>query len=163
MRRRDFVTICGLALLGGAAALWRNLPSFWQPRFDGHAARTVSAVADLMFPGDGGLPGAIELKIPDRLIAMADLHETMAYGVAWLDSWAKASGASDFLALDESGRSTALEAALASDIEDASQFAILLRYHAGLNYYSEPVIKAAFPYTGPPQPQGFPDFQEPPR
>lgn len=52
MRRRDFVTICGLALLGGAAALWRNLPSFWQPRFDGHAARTVSAVTDLMFPGD---------------------------------------------------------------------------------------------------------------
>lgn len=104
MRRRDFVTICGLALLGGAAALWRNLPSLWQPRFDGHAARTVSAVTDLMFPGDGGLPGAIELKIPDRLSAMADLHEAMAYGVAWLDSWAKASGASDFLALDESAR-----------------------------------------------------------
>src|SRR5215472_1232583 len=108
MRRRDFVTICGLALHGGAAALWRNLGSFWQPPFDGHAARTVNAVTDLMFPGDGGLPGAIELKIPDRLIAMADLHETMAYGVAWLDSWARASGAADFLALDEQYRSATL-------------------------------------------------------
>jgi hypothetical protein len=30
-------------------------------------------------------------------------------------------------------------------------------------YYTEPVIKAAFPYTGPPQPDGFADFQDPPR
>ena len=163
MRRRDFIAICGLALLGGAATLWRNLGSFWQPRFDAHAAQTVTAVADLMFPGDGGLPGAAKLKIHDRIIAMADLHETMAYGVAWLDSWAKSSGASDFLALDESGRSAALDAAFASEIEDAMQFTVLLRYHAGLNYYSEPVIKAAFPYTGPPQPEGFPDFQDAPQ
>jgi hypothetical protein len=163
MKRRDFITICGLALLGGAATLWRNLGSFWQPRFDGHAARTVNAVTDLMFPGDGTLPGAVELGIHDRIIAMEDLHERMAYGVAWLDSWARASGASDFLALDESARSAALEAAFASDIDDATQFAVLIRYRAGLTYYSEPAIKAAFAYTGPPQPEGFPDFQDPPQ
>jgi hypothetical protein len=30
-------------------------------------------------------------------IEMSDLHEMMADGVGWLDSWAKANGASDFL------------------------------------------------------------------
>jgi len=162
MRRRQFITILGLGLLGGAAATWRNLASFWQPRFNGHTAHTVKAVTDLMFPGDG-LPGAAELKIYDRIVAMEDLHETMAYGVAWLDSWARSNGASDFLALDESKRSDAIDAAFASETEDARQFAVILRYHAGLTYYSDPVIKAAFAYTAPPQPEGFPDFQDPPQ
>jgi Gluconate 2-dehydrogenase subunit 3 len=160
MRRRGFITILGLGFLGGATALWRT---FWQPRFDKHTAQTVTVVTDLMFPGDGGLPGATELKIHDRLIAMADLHEAMAYGVAWLDVWAKSNGASDFLSLDEEARTAAIEAAFASEIEDARQFAILLRYHGGLNYYSEPRIKETFHYTGPPQPEGFPDFQDPPQ
>ena len=163
MRRRDFITILGLALLGGAATLWRNLAFLREPRFDGHAANTVKVITDLLFPGDGGLPGAVALNVHDRIIAMADLRETMAYGVAWLDFWARSNGASDFLALDESARSAAIEAAFASNTEDARQFAVLLRYHGGQNYYSEPRIKAAFPYTGSPQPEGFPDFQDPPQ
>jgi Gluconate 2-dehydrogenase subunit 3 len=160
VRRREFITIVGVALLGGTAALWRSLSSFWQPGFNEHTAETVKAVTDLMFPGDG-LPGAAELKIPDRLIAMPDLHDAMVDGVGWLDSWAKTKGASDFLALDENSRAAAIDAAFASDIEDARQFAITLRYYAGLNYYADPVIKAAFPYSGPPQPDGFADFQDP--
>jgi len=162
MRRRELITIFGLALLGGTATLWRNLLSFWPPRFNGHTAKTVKVVTDLMFPGDG-LPGATELKIHDRIMAMSDLHDMMADGVGWLDSWAKTKGASDFLALDESTRSAAIDAAFASEPEQARQFAITLRYYAGLNYYSDPVIKAAFPYTGPPQPDGFADFQDPPQ
>jgi hypothetical protein len=87
----------------------------------------------------------------------------LADGVGWLDSWAKTNGASDFLALGESAKSAAIDAAFASELEQARQFAVMLRYYAGLNYYSEPVIKAAFAYTGPPQPDGFADFQDPPR
>jgi hypothetical protein len=162
MQRRHFITILGLALLGGTATLWRNLASFRQPRFNEHTAQTVKALADLMFPGDG-LPGATELGIHDRIVAMSDFHEMMAEGVRWLDDWAKNRSVSDFLALNESARSAALEAAFASDEEDAKQFVVTLRYYCGLNYYSEPVINAAFPYTGPPQPEGFADFQDPPQ
>jgi hypothetical protein len=162
MRRREFITIIGVAVLGGTAALWRSLTSFWQPGFHEHTAETVKVITDLMFPGDG-LPGAAELKIHDRLIAMPDLRDSIVDGVSWLDSWAKTKGASDFLALDENSRTAAIDAAFASDIDDARQFAIALRYYAGLNYYADPVIKAAFPYTGPPQPDGFADFQDPPQ
>ena len=162
MQRRHFITIFGVALLGGTTVLWRNLASFWQPRFNEHTAQTVKAIAGLMFPGDG-LPGATELGIHDRIVAMSDFHDMMADGVGWLDKWARGKNASDFLALDESARSAALEAAFASDEEDTKHFVVTLRYYAGLNYYSEPLIKAAFPYTGPPQPEGFADFQDPPR
>jgi hypothetical protein len=162
MKRREFIKLFGLLSLGGALALWSNFASFWRPRFNKHTAQTVTAVTDLMFPGDG-LPGANELGIQNRIVAMSDLHALMTDGVAWLDSQAAHQGISDFLALDESGKLAAVEAAFASKDAAASQFINKLRFHAGLNYYSEPVIKAAFPYTGPPQPKGFPDFQDPPQ
>jgi hypothetical protein len=125
-------------------------------------AETVKALTGLLFPGDE-LPGAAELGIHDRVLAMAELRDAMADGVSWFDQRAKSQGAANFLALDESARSAAIEAAFASGDEAAKQFVVLLRFYAGLNYYSHPTIKAAFPYTDPPQPEGFADFQDPPR
>ena len=115
-----------------------------------------------MFPGDG-LPGASQLGIHKRIVAMADLHAIMADGVTWLDRKAASQGASGFLGLDEAGRTAALAAAFASENDVAREFAFTLRFYGGLNYYSEPVIKAAFPYTGPPQPGGFADFRDLPK
>jgi hypothetical protein len=163
MRRREIIALLGFLSVGGAMALWGNLASlFWRPRFNKHTAQTVTAITDLMFPGDG-LPGATELGIHNRIAAMSDLHALMTDGVDWLDRRAKQQGAPNFLALDESAKSAAVEAAYASDDVVTSQFIIKLRFYAGRAYYSEPVIKSAFPYTGPPQPDGFPDFQDPPR
>jgi hypothetical protein len=162
MRRRDIIALLGFLAGGGAVALWSNFASFWRPRFNEHAAQTVTAVTDLMFPGDG-LPGATELGIHNRIVAMSDLHALMTDGVDWLDRCAAQQGAPNFLALDESAKSAAVEAAYASDDVATSQFIIKLRFYAGRAYYSEPVIKSAFPYTGPPQPDGFPDFQDRPR
>jgi len=87
----------------------------------------------------------------------------MTDGVVWLDGQATRQGTPDFITLDDSAKLAAVEAAFASKDHAASQFINKLRFHAGLIYYSEPVIKAAFPYTGPPQPEGFADFQESPR
>jgi MYXO-CTERM domain-containing protein len=161
MRRREFIGIFGLLGLGGAT-LWRNLASFWRPSFGEHTVQTVTAVTDLMFPGEG-LPGATALGIHNRIVAMSDFHPIMSGGVDWLDKWATSQGASDFLALDESARLAAVGAAFESEDDHARQFVVAIRYYGVLNYYSEPVIKAAFPYTGPPQPEGFPDFQDAPK
>jgi hypothetical protein len=162
MKRREFIAFFGLLSLGGAATLWGHLNSFWRPRVNKHTAQTVTAVTDLMFPGDG-LPGASELGIQNRIVAIPNLHSLMTDGVVWLDAQAKHQGAPDFLALDEGAKLAAIEAAFAANDVAARQFVLTLRLYAGLFYYTEPVIKAAFPYTGPPQPNGFADFQDPPQ
>jgi hypothetical protein len=135
MRRRVFIAIFGSALLGGTAILWRNLSSFWRPGIDAHIAETVKALTGLLFPGDE-LPGAAELEIHNRVLAMAELRDTMADGVGWFDQRAKSQGAANFLALDERARSAAIEAAFVSGDDAAKQLVVLLRFYAGLNYYS---------------------------
>jgi hypothetical protein len=162
MRRREFIGIFGLLGLLGGATLWRHLASLWRPSFGEHAVQTVTAVTDLMFPGEG-LPGATALGIHNRIVAMPDFHPMMTDGVAWLDRWATSQGASNFLALDESARLAAVGAAFASQDDDVRQFVVAIRNYGVLNYYSDSVIKAAFRYTGPPQPEGFPDFQDAPK
>jgi hypothetical protein len=161
MKRRNFIALLGGLSLGGAAVLWRNLASFWRPAANEHIVRTLAAVADLMFPGDE-LPGAAELGLHNRIVAMPDLRDLMTKGVAWLDNRAALEGAADFLALDEAGRMAAVDAAFASRDGETQQFVLALRYHLGTAYYTEPAIKAAFSYTGPPQPDGFADFQDRP-
>jgi hypothetical protein len=162
MRRREVITLFGLLSLGGAAALWRSLASMWRPHLDAHIAETVTVVTDLMFPGDG-LPGASELGTHNRIIAMTNLQALMTDGVAWLDGKAVSRGAPNFLTLNEAGKLAAIEEAFVSKDPGARQFVQTIRFYAGLDYYSEPVIKASFPYTGPPQPDGFADFQNPPK
>ena len=135
MRRRVFIAIFGSALLGGTAILWRNLSSFWRPGFDAHIAESIKALTGLLFPGDE-LPGAAELGIHNRVLAMAELRDTMADGVGWFDQRAKSQGAANFLPLDERARSAAIEAAFVSGDDAAKQLVVLLRFYAGLNYYS---------------------------
>jgi hypothetical protein len=93
---------------------------------------------------------------------MPDLQAQIANGVVWLDKRAVSQGGSNFLALDEAGKLAALDAAFASHDDGIQSFVLTLRYHLGTAYYSAPAIKSAFAYTGPPQPDGFADFQKRP-
>jgi Gluconate 2-dehydrogenase subunit 3 len=161
MKRRDVITLLGFLSLGNVGVLWRVMASAWRPAPYEHIASTVAAVADLMFPGDG-LPGATELGLHTRILAMPDLQALLAQGVVSIDKRAAAQGVSDFLALDEAGRLAAVDAAFASNEDGTQSFLLVLRFHLGTAYYSEPLIKAAFPYTGPPQPNGFVDFEDRP-
>lgn len=162
MKRRTFIKLIGALSLGGAAAvLWSNLLTFWRLRLSDHEMRTMTAVIDLMFPGDS-MPGAFELGIHHRILAMTDFYPLMADGVAFLDAWAGRQNAKDFLALGEAAKQGAVDAAFASKDGDARKFVTTFRFFGVLLYYNDPVIKTAFPYTGPPQPAGFPDFQGPP-
>jgi hypothetical protein len=157
MKRRTVVAFLGGLLLGGSAMLQRALALGQQVR-----GPTMAAVADTLFPAGGGLPSASTFGLHERVLAMADLQPSISKGVAWLDRHAASQGVANFLALDQAGRLAALDAAFASADDGVRSFVLALREQIGLAYYSEPAIKKAFAYTGPPQPDGFADFQERP-
>ena len=160
MKRRRFLQFLGYFSLGGL--LWRfSRPSWQAAASEEHIARSVAALADLMFPGDG-LPRATEVGVHRRVLAMPELGDLIAKGVAWLDKHAAPEGAADFLGLDEARRLALVDAAFASRDEAIQSFVLAMRFQLGTAYYSAPAIKSTFAYTGPPQPEGFPDFQERP-
>lgn len=162
MNRRQVATLLGYLSFGGVAAFWRALGAFAQPAAPrARLERTVAAIAEVMFPGDG-LPGAVELGLDRRVLANTDLVSTIAKGVAFLDRTARQLGASDFVALDEQQRLAALDAAFASGPDGVQPFVLALRQALGTAYYSAPAIKSTFAYCGPLQPDGFADFQDPP-
>lgn len=159
MKRRNVVALVGTLLLGGNAMLRRAFAALGKPV----AAPAMAAVADTLFPGGDGLPAASALGLHERVLAIPDLQASIGKGVAWLDRYAATRGVADFAALDEAGRLAALDAAFASVDDGIRPFVFALRRHIGAAYYSEPAIRKTFAYTGPPQPDGFADFQERPR
>ncbi len=164
-RRRVLAMLAQLPLLAGVMSAYRAVAAR-APTLDAHAQRTIAAVVDHMLPA-GELPGGLALHIDQGVTATADaeMRRSLAQGVAWLDARARARHAANFLALDEAGREAVLQAALAERAADADANTIVdtLRNRAFMLYYTDKSVMAAFPYTGPPQPEGFPDFQEAPR
>lgn len=158
MKRRNVLALFGALGLGGSAFLRRALAALGQRPPE----QAMAAIADTMFPGSDGLAAASTLGLHKRLLAMPDLLPSIGKGITWLDGYAAARSVADFAALDPAGRLAALDAAFASNDEGIRSFVLALRQNLGLAYYSEPTIKKAFAYTGPPQPEGFADFQERP-
>jgi hypothetical protein len=159
MKRRTVMTLLAALGLGGGATLRRTLAALGRQAPE----PTMTAIADTMFPGGGGLPSASALRLHERVLAMSDLQDSIGKGIAWLDKYSAARGAGAFVALDEAGRLAALDAAFASSDDGIRPFVFAMRQHLGQLYYSNAAIKKAFAYTGPPQPDGFADFQERPR
>lgn len=166
LSRRVLLTVLlRLPLIAGiVTSNRRTFAARREPRFDVHVERTIAAVIDCMLPG-GELHGALALGIDRRIAATtgAELKRSFIEGVAWLDQRGRVKGAANFLKLDEAGREAVLRAALRSDAEGAFAIVRTLRNLAFTLYYTDPAIMAAFAYSGPPQPDGFPDFQEAPR
>lgn len=161
MKRRHVLALLGFFSFGGGSAFWRLLKLRRAEASEEHVARSVAVLADVMFPGEG-LPKGTELGIHRRVLDMAEFQTSIANGVAWLDKHAARQGGADFLGLDDAQKLAALDAAFASRDEGIQSFVLALRFHLGIAYYSAPAVKAAFAYSGPPQPEGFPDFQERP-
>jgi hypothetical protein len=152
MKRRHFLALLGIFPFGRAAAAQDARE---------HLVLSVAAVAETMFPGDG-LPSAAALGIHQQVLAISDLQAQIAQGVAWLDGYAASHGVANFATLGEAGRLATLDAAFASHDDGIQLFVLTMRERLGTAYYSAPAIKSAFAYTGPPQPEGFADFQQRP-
>ena len=165
-RRRVLTTLSRLILIGGFFAIsgHRTAAARRSYRTDAHTRQTIAAVIDRMLPTDE-LPGGRALGVDRRITTLTDpeLKRSLATGVAWLDGQARRLGASEFLELDEARQDVVLQAALTSTAEGATVIGWRLRNLALTFYYTDPTIMAAFAYSGPPQPSGFPDYQEAPR
>jgi hypothetical protein len=168
-RRRIAIALSALPLVGIAAAyVWRH---FSGPSSPEHADRVTRVVVDRLLPA-GELPGGIALGIDKRFddlaavapkVDVGQLREIVTAGIEWLDGRAQAEGADGFLTLGEERQQALLAAAFASDDTAGRRFMVAMRQRALSLYYSESVIEARFAYTGPPQPEGFPDFEAPPQ
>src|SRR5262245_19524304 len=159
MKRRTVMALLAAVALGGEAIVRRALAALGKPA----AGPAMAAVVDTMFPGGDGLPAASALRLHERMLAMSDLQESISMGIAWLDKYAASRGAGDYAGLDEAARLAALDTAFASKDEGIRTFVLTVRQNLIQLYYADATIKKAFAYTGPPQPEGFADFQEPPR
>jgi Gluconate 2-dehydrogenase subunit 3 len=163
-RRFLLTTFVRLPLAAIVMSSRRSLAA-WRPRLGAsHTELTIAAVISRMLPTDE-LPGGVALGVDRRINALTDseLKRSFVKGVAWLDGQARREGATNFLELDEARQEAVLEAALASGAEGAQAIVSTLRWLAFTLYYTDPAIMAAFRYSGPPQPVGFPDFQEAPK
>src|SRR3954470_17036343 len=167
LRSRRFVLAAFVRLLlvlGVGLSSRRAVTARSRQEQEHHAERTIAAVLDRMLPLDV-LPGALQLGLDRRIAAMGDLElkRSLAKGIAWLDGRAGSQRASSFVELDPAQQDLVLQAALKSSAEGANAIVYTLRKVAFTLYYTHPTIVAAFPYAGPPQPGGFPDFQDPPQ
>jgi hypothetical protein len=163
-RRTALKGVASLPLFGAAfAPIQQSAAKAFTYKAKPHTERTIACVVDRMLPGQE-LPGALELGIHHQIVSMRDpaLRSSLRSAVDWLDRSAKLHAARCFLALDEGGQERLLASALKSNAEGAQVIVFTLRTLALRLYYSHPRISASFPYSGPPQPAGFPDFQEAP-
>lgn len=161
LSRRLFVaTLAPVTLLVGSRG---RTAAKVQPRLAADRDRALRAVVDRLLPGDE-LPGGVALEIDRRMAATTDpeLKASVAAALAWLDRRARRYGAGRFAALDHVRQDAILEAALTSEEDGARAIVWSLRKQAFELYYTHPQIMAAFAYSGPPQPLGFPDFERPP-
>ena len=162
-RRELFRRLTGLLLLGSADLLLRRQAANAR---DLDVGGTLGTIVDHVVPATD-VPGAVALGIDRQILAAADADPAFSAlllnGIRWFDAAARDFRALNFrdLAADEQ-RSLLERAERDGDSDGASLFASL-RQRTMLLYYAHPRIVAAFRYAGPPQPDGFPDFEQPPR
>ncbi len=128
--------------------------------------RTFAAYVDTLIPDDGSVPGALRLGIDVQLTAAADPGYAALIDdfCGWLDERAQATGAQTFAQLDMSQREDVVRAAEAAAPGSLPHRAFVrTRHDAFALYYADARSWPAIGYSGPPQPEGFPDYAGPPQ
>jgi hypothetical protein len=166
-RRRLLEAAGRLGIVAWAAGA---LTTVWRGRGARAAvdARTFPAYLDTLIPPDAEGPGALQLGVPERLstIAAADggYADLIEQFTRWLDERAQALGGVGFADLDDSARATVVRAAESATASSPARRAFArTRDDAFAAFYGDPRAWPAVGYRGPPQPEGFPDYDHPPQ
>jgi Gluconate 2-dehydrogenase subunit 3 len=148
---------------GALATVWRGRGA--RAAVD---ARTFPAYLDTLIPPDAEGPGALQLGVPERLstIAAADggYADLIEQFTRWLDERARVLGGVGFADLDDAARATVVRAAESAAAGSPARRAFALtRDDAFAAFYGDPRAWPGIGYRGPPQPEGFPDYDRPPQ
>jgi len=170
IKRRTFLKISLLGFMSVSTGLlyksrWNWLPVWPLSEKD---RAFVSRVVDLLVPADDVSPGALELGVHETILTRAKdnktLRNTIKNGRKWFDEQSESLNADNFLGLDEAKQITLIEKAEASTIQSTgNKFFSRMRVEVFKEYYSSPESWISLCYQGPPQPNGFLDYAEPPR
>jgi hypothetical protein len=158
-RRRLLDAATRFGVLVWFAGLW--------PRRDARAAddeRTFRAYLDTLIPEDGDAPGALALGIPERMRAAGTAAELIAPFCSWLDARARKAGGGSFADLAAGDREVIVQAAESAVPDSPARHAFRrTRHEAFALYYADARSWPGIGYRGPPQPDGFPDYAQPPQ
>ena len=130
---------------------------------------SLTAFVDVLVPRDD-LPSASDLDVDRRIIAKAATIPAYArllrHGCRWLDSEAHTldGSVSYFRDLEPDTQVRIVELAEAGKDKSVGRvFFRNVRQDTLRYYYAHPVVWRALGYDGPPQPIGFPEFDQPHR
>jgi Gluconate 2-dehydrogenase subunit 3 len=129
--------------------------------------RALPAFVDTLIPADES-PAATALGVDRRLVARAGrsprYRRVLNAGCAWLDRGAQARAGLDFFNLPPRLREDLTAIAASSAAKSLPRvFFDVVREDAYTLYYADARSWAVLGYGGPPQPDGFRDFADPPR
>jgi hypothetical protein len=155
----------------GVAAILRPMRGFaalMGPSDSGAPYPTIALTPylDTLIPADEtGSATAFGVDEHIRYLARLDTDyiRLLQYGCKWLDEQARALGAADFPALTPAQREAIVtQVAAAPQGSPLRSFFDKTRSDAMAAYYGDPRSWASLGFRGPPQPEGYPDFAEPP-
>ena len=163
--RRHWLKLAAVGSLVASASGWLSKCLAQSTDHDDFSL-TLNACVDCLVPADY-TPGAVELDVVNKLLQAGARQPTflklLQHGCAWLDEQARASGAANFAGLAEHDRDAVMERAAGGEAGSLEYvFFMATRDAVFIHYYSDPRSWAGLRYPGPPQPQGFLDYAEPP-
>jgi len=128
--------------------------------------RAIIAFVDTLIPADES-PGAFDLQVHQRILRRADhdagYRRLLRAGSQWLNCMAWWSGGAEFESLAPEERDSIVgKAAAGSSRWTVGRFFRTVRDDAFHIYYADPRSWQGLRYPGPPQPNGFVDYAEPP-
>ncbi|MCP4699959.1 MAG: gluconate 2-dehydrogenase subunit 3 family protein [Gammaproteobacteria bacterium] len=165
MKRRGFFQrLAGLLLLGvfSQSLKGRSFPATLTIREQAVLRRYF----DRLIPFDG-TPGALETGVAEAVFAQAETNRQyrrlLKKGGRWLNYRAKKTAGIDFLSLDDEQADKVIAHA-EKTVRNAfpRRFFQRTRHDAMTHHYADSRSWRGLAYAGPPQPHGFPDYQQPP-
>ncbi|MGE5300269.1 MAG: gluconate 2-dehydrogenase subunit 3 family protein [Acidobacteriota bacterium] len=164
--RRSFLRVTlGIALLASSGYILKDL--FLPSQIDPAKRRTLEALLDTLIPSDT-TPGAVQLGVSRKILGKAfedsEYRRLVRKGCDWLDRMAGDHKVNSFSSLGGREREE-----LVGQAEEAPAgslpriFFERMRAEAFFHYYAHPASWKKIGYTGPPQPDGYPDYAAAPK